>query len=435
MDLSRFKNKKIAVLGYGREGRALVRFFQCEGIGVTVLDKDPLTLNPSPARGEGKVVAGNKYLKNLDKFDIIFRSPGIPRLTPELIAAEKKGVKISSLTKLFFDLCPGKIIGVTGTKGKGTTAILIYNILKAAAKDVFLGGNIGTPALDFLKDLKKDSFAILELSSFQLQDLDKSPPVAVVLDISSDHLDHHRTREEYVEAKRNILKYQKDDDLAILDGDSNTVKKIAENTKSKKYWFGKSDKILGVNFTSLNLIGEHNIKNAKAAAIVAQALGVKNEIIQEALNKTMPRKHRLEFVKEHNGVKYFNDSAATIPESAIAAIRSFKEPKILIMGGSDKGADYADLTRVVAKSNVKAVVLIGETGKRIQKALREAEFTGMIAEIAGSRERPLLDAVAKAKTIAEKGDVVLLSSASASFGLFDNFEDRGEKFRDAVLGL
>ena len=467
--LDNLKNKKIGILGFGREGQSLLRVFAREGIAATVLDRDKelkfrdtrnLTSKSSPkverrtnhslshvGEGWGEVGSvkrklGIDYLKNLDRFDIIFRTPGIPRLIPELVEAERKGVEISSAIKLFFDLCPATIVGITGTKGKGTTAIFIYNILKAAGKNVYLAGNIGKPELDLLADIKKDSLVVLELSSFQLQDLHKSPHIAVVLGITSDHLDHHKTREEYVEAKGNILKYQKDGDFAVLDGDSKTVKKLAQDTKVKKHWFGKYEKVLGVKFAGLKLPGAHNIKNAKAAAITAQILGIENKIIQEALDKTPPRKHRLEFVKEHKGVKYFNDSASTIPESGIAAIRSFKEPKILILGGSEKNADYADLTQVIAEGNVRAVILIGETGLKIGNGLKKEGFGGEIIDMTDSRRFPsqregslLFEIVEKARGLAQKGDVVLLSPASASFSQFKNYEDRGEQFKEVVENL
>ncbi|OGE80045.1 MAG: UDP-N-acetylmuramoylalanine--D-glutamate ligase [Candidatus Doudnabacteria bacterium RIFCSPHIGHO2_01_FULL_43_23] len=426
MDINTLKDKRIAILGYGREGKSLVRFFSSQGIHVEVRDIIPAIV---PIAMRGEPLPG--YLSGLEKFDIIFRSPGIPRLTPEIVSAEKKGVEVSSATKLFFDLCPGKIIGVTGTKGKGTTAILIYNILKADGKKVFLGGNIGKPALDFIKEVTKDSHVILELSSFQLQDLHRSPHIAVVLDISVDHLDHHKTRAEYIEAKSNILKYQSEYDMAFLDGDSKTVKKIAENIKAKKYWFGKFDKILDIKFTNLKLVGEHNIKNAKAASLVAQIVGVKNEVIQKIVNEYQPREHRLEFVREKNGVKYYNDSASTISASTMAAIRSFKEPTVLILGGSEKNLEYDDLANFIIKYKIRGVVVMGDTGEKIKNLLRSKAYKGQL----GAQAINMSDAVKKASNYSQSGFVVILSPASASFGLFKNFEDRGEQFKKAVRKL
>jgi len=252
-----------------------------------------------------------------------------------------------------------------------------------------------------------------------------------VLDISVDHLDHHKTRAEYIEAKSNILKYQSEYDMAFLDGDSKTVKKIAENIKAKKYWFGKFDKILDIKFTNLKLVGEHNIKNAKAASLDAQIVGVKNEVIQKIVNEYQPREHRLEFVREKNGVKYYNDSASTISASTMAAIRSFKEPTVLILGGSEKNLEYDDLANFIIKYKIRGVVVMGDTGEKIKNLLRSKAYKGQL----GAQAINMSDAVKKASNYSQSGFVVILSPASASFGLFKNFEDRGEQFKKAVRKL
>ena len=455
-----FKNKKIAILGYGREGKSLRHFLSGEGIEATILDRDEnLVIDTSVIRsltstisqagesarreGEARSVStlGVQYLGNLDNFDLVFRSPGVPRLTPELLAAEKKGVEISSATKLFFDLCPCPIVGVTGTKGKGTTASLIYEILKKQFqisndklqkkiksqilnKKVYLGGNIGNPVIDFLPKLKPEALVILELSSFQLQDLRKSPHIAVVLDIFVDHLDHHKTKEEYQTAKESIVKYQNEEDLAVLYKNSDSVKKISKNIKAKTIWFTKYE-------GKIKLLGEHNLINAEAARVTASLLGVRDSVSKAVIEKFKGLPHRLEFVKNVNGVTYYNDSQSTISETAIAAIDSFQKPKILILGGSEKGLEYAGLARKIVNSDVKAVILVGEAGKRIEKELKNQKYKGSIK----SNLKTMKEMVENAAEAAESGDVVLLSPAAASFGTFKSYEDRGDQFKAVVKGL
>ena len=282
-------------MGHGIEGQDTEKFLKSQGAKLTVLDQK----------------FDENYLKNLDRFNLIIRSPGVYRYLPEIMEAEKKGVEISSAIKLFFDVCPAKIIGVTGTKGKGTTASLIYEILKKAGKDVSLAGNIGKPYLELLGKLNNESIVVLELSSFQLIDLTKSPHIAAILNVTEDHLDWHKDVKEYIDAKKNIAKYQSEE--------YETPKSFAKETKAKVVYFSK--KSLDAKYREgLLLRGEHNLENVAAAISVAQILEVNDETVISVLQSFKGLEHRLELVDTINGVTFYNDSFATGPQPTIAAI-------------------------------------------------------------------------------------------------------------------
>jgi UDP-N-acetylmuramoylalanine--D-glutamate ligase len=450
-----FDSKKIAVIGAGLEGLSSAEFFSKQGACVFVLDQ----------KGEGEIekeklekitqfakkfIGGSDYLKNLSGYDIIVRSPGIRRDLPEIIDAEKKGAIVTSQTKLFFDLCPGKIIGVTGTKGKGTTSSLIYDILKEAGSEVFLAGNIGKPPLDLIDGVSEKSLVVLELSSFQLIDLEKSPHIAVVLMITSEHLDWHKNSEEYTKSKESIVKFQEENDFVVVNSDFDQSKRIGNLSKAKKYYFSTKSKVERgafvensrvfisdgelkevLNTQEVRIPGEHNLQNITAAITVADVLGIQIEKIKDAVKAFKGLPHRLEFVGDKNGISFYNDSASTNPETAIAAIRSFENPKILILGGSSKNSDLKELGEVITAENVKAVILIGEEAKRIKQSIKEANFGGQIVEGIGQ----MRDIVSKAFELARDGDIVILSPACASFDQYKNYSDRGEKFKLAIREL
>ncbi|MCL5410884.1 MAG: UDP-N-acetylmuramoyl-L-alanine--D-glutamate ligase, partial [Patescibacteria group bacterium] len=418
---------------------------------------------------------------NLSNFDIVFRSPGISLNHPKLKEARDSGVIISSQIKLFFKLCPATIIGVTGTKGKGTTSSLIYEIVKKNLKflisnlksnpndqmtngkindkwemkndklsQVYLAGNIGYPAITLIPKLKSDDIVILELSSFQLMDMDKSPHIAIVTNLSVDHLDYHEDEDEYQFAKINILKFQDNDDYAVLNSDSTFGLDILNReVKSKIKYFShtenkdatvKNDQVIldpkNRSITicdkkDIKLFGRHNLENIAAASIVADILGITPKVTSEVASQFKGLPHRLELVQEINGVKYINDSYATNPEPTIAAINSFPENKILILGGSSKGANFDDLSQIISKSNVSTVSLIGVEGQKIKNSLLKNGFKGKI--ISGGDS--INEIVSNAKRLAKPGDVVIFSPACASFDMFKNYKDRGEKFKTEVLNL
>jgi len=433
--------KKIAILGFGIEGQDLCRHWLGKA-KITVFDqKTSQELGDAGEEFKNQVEfkLGPDYLQDgLATFDIIFRSPAFKLTTSALAAARQKGVAISSATKLFFDLCPAKIIGVTGTKGKGTTATLITQILQQAGKKVFLAGNIGQPVLSLLPQLTQDSWAVLELSSFQLQDLTKSPQIAVVLFISSEHLDYHADTQEYVEAKTNIVRHQQADDWAVLNGQDVTARSFAQLTPARVLYF---DCVKNKQFfwrqqlvgpvSQLKLKGKHNWANVCAAINAAGLAGADLASIKKAVFAFAGLEHRLEKVAEINGVEYYNDSFSTTPETAIAAIQSFQKPLILIAGGSEKGSDFTALGQAIASGPVKTLILMGQMADRIKVAALKAGFSGQIIR----QPKSMAAAVDMARQQAQPGTVVLLSPACASFGMFTNYKDRGQQFKQHVSTL
>lgn len=492
MNIEQLKGKKVAILGVGMEGIAVAQFLLDYTQNITLLDK--LSEGELKDRSEdsgdeklGKILSdsrfkkrfGPEYLNSLTDFEIVFRSPGIPYLQEKIIAAEADGVEISSQIKLFFDLCPCLIIGVTGTKGKGTTSTLIQLMLQKSkgqnpkVKNVYLAGNIGEPAITLIDKLSKDDIVVLELSSFQLQDLDKSPHIAVVLNISIDHLDYHQDEYEYQDAKMNIVEYQTKNDYAIINQDYLTSFEFASETNAEVYYFSAKDSVdkgafvrksqiknqkSQINFKSqklnkqelyevvlrienkkevicrsdeIQLIGKHNLDNIAAASVAAKIAGADIESIKIAVKEFKGLPHRLEFVAEINGVKFYNDSFATNPAPTMAAINAFSESLHLILGGSSKGANFSEMAQTVADANVVSVNLIGIEADKIDKALREVKYDKVISRPSGDINNIVREVAAKAKP----GEIVLFSPACASFDMFKNYKDRGEKFRQAVLSL
>ncbi|MEI7791977.1 MAG: UDP-N-acetylmuramoyl-L-alanine--D-glutamate ligase [Candidatus Berkelbacteria bacterium] len=459
---AKLAGSKVAIIGLGIEGAALCEFLIDKVLSITVLDKlDPakieekvdqdLYLKISKVIENERItkVFGSSYMDSLDEFDIIFRSPSVYFADPKLLAASASGVKISSQIDLFFDLCPCQIVGVTGTKGKGTTATLISEILKKAKScNVFLAGNIGYPAITLIPEIKSDDIVILELSNFQLADLGKSPQVAVVTNVYVDHLDYHKSTEEYRTAKFNILAHQQEGDIAVLNKKSSFSTDELVSVKSKIRYFGSDsedaivcrDKVILdpavrnleiCGLMEINLFGRHNLENIAAATLVADSLGVDAKTISVVVKKFVGLPHRLELVREINGMKFINDSFATNPEPTIAAIESFRNNKILILGGSSKGADFHELANKITSENVKVVVLIGREASRIKEALLDATYSGTIIDKALDFDA----AVQASYDAAKEDDVIIFSPACASFDMFKNYKDRGDKFKAAVLNL
>lgn len=449
--MTRFSGKKVAVLGLGLEGQDLCRFLLKNGAEITIFDQKSATeLGEACQRFKKQSVKfklGKDYLSNgLSGFDFIFRSPGFYRFIPEIVEAEKKGTTVSSATKLFFELSPAKIIGVTGTKGKGTTATLIYKILKEDRKDTYLAGNIGQPMLSLLPKLKSTSLVVLELSSFQLLDLERSPHLVVVLFITSEHLDYHKNQDEYIKAKANIVLYQKKGDYAVLNADNLTSSSFSPLTPAKIFCFSRKKKVNGAyvqkgkiilfdkivgETKNLRLRGEHNWENVCAATVAGHLAGASLASTQKAVFAFKGLEHRLELVRRLKGVEFYNDSFSTTPETAIAAIRAFSEPIILITGGSEKGSDYTQLGREISRSSVKTLIVIGEMAGRIKAACKKAKFKGHIIE----QPKNMKEIVDLAFKETKSGEVVLLSPACASFDMFKDYKDRGEQFKKYVKAL
>lgn len=431
---------KIAILGYDVDGKASYKYFAAQGNHeLTILDKNPDIVVPQGAYS----VLGENYLDRLDRFDLIVRTAGLP---PVKILEKNPNIagKITSQINEFFKVSPTKnIIGVTGTKGKGTTSTLLANMLELAGKDVKLGGNIGVPPLSFLSELKADSWVVLELSSFQLIDLKQSPHIGVCLMVTPEHLDWHADNDEYLIAKTQMFAHQTSDDIAVYLADNETSKRIASVSPGWKipYMESPGAKVDGDNIvvdqqvicavSDVKLIGAHNLENVCAALTAAWKVTQDAESLKAAIIAIDNLPHRLELVRELNGVKYYNDSYGTTPETAIAAVESFSQPEILILGGRDKGVPFDELAKTIAnRQNVKKVIVIGETASEISELLRAQGFDKII-----EGGKTIEEIVAQAQQLAEPGDIVILSPACTSFDMFKNYEERGNKFKTAVQAL
>lgn len=431
---------KIAIAGYGLEGESSFNYWsQDSNNEILVADQNPINRELPESV---KTIIGPDAFDNLYGYDLIIRTAG---LHPKKI---KTDGKIWSATNEFFAKCPAKIVGVTGTKGKGTTASLIASILEAAGKKVWLLGNIGYPSLDSLPNIKPDDIVVYELSSFQLWDLEKSPHAAVCLLIEPDHLNVHDNFADYVNAKANIRKFQTDDDILVYHPTNVFSKQIADSStkgKIQRYgiaddgavyekegWFMQLEQKI-CSLSALQLIGRHNVDNACAALSIVKFLGVSDIDIENGLKSFPGLPHRLEFVRELDGVKYYNDSFSSAPPATLAAIKSFDQPEILILGGTDKGGDFHELAYEVSiRKNIKKIFLIGEMRYNLAKVLGALVGSHEIEIVDDQTLKPIVE---QAKKSAVPGDVILLSPGCASFDMFLNFYDRGDQFRAIVNSL
>lgn len=452
-----FQGKKIAILGLGVEGLSTAEFLVKFNPEITFFDQKEESEIDSKvltrARELGGVHTGLDVFSQLKGFNLIVRSPGIKKSEQYLQEAQQYGAILTSQTQLFFDLCPCPIVGVTGTKGKGTTSTLIYEMLKKSGRDAYLGGNIGLPPLNFLEKLSETSIVVLELSSFQLHDLTKSPHIAVLLMVVPEHQDYHESIEDYIDAKRNILRFQTKEDFAVInrdypashESDIYTDGQVFQVTRERStaeqgtfikdnaIWMtmkGTEWKIIDID--KIALPGKHNIENAAAAAMAATLAGASKSEIYEVLTTFKGLEHRLELARDVEGVLYYDDSFSTTPETAIAAIQSFSQPEILILGGSSKGSEFAELGQAIAQAeNIKAIIGIGEEWPRIKENIHGLSEDVLVLE--GAKDmRTIVQAAAK---IATPGDIVLLSPACASFGMFRNYKERGNLFKEEVNKL
>ncbi len=430
--------KKVAIAGYGVEGKANYTYWRELGCEVTIVDERQLS--PYDLPYGAAAILGKNVFKKLGDFDLVIRTAS---LRPDKI--KTKG-KIWSATNEFFEKCPAPIIGVTGTKGKGTTSSLIASILRAAGKTVHLVGNIGTPALEVLPSIKSGDVVVFELSSFQLWDIERSPHVAVVLMIEPEHLDIHKDMQDYVLAKANIRKYQDDGDVCVYNAQNELSSEIAHSSNlqgelvayneeagvhvASGYFCLGEEKICSTEFVSL--AGPHNLENACAAIGACLSFKPSVQAIEEGLNNFEGLPHRIQFVREVDGVKYINDSYSSAAGATLAALKSFDEPQVLICGGYDRGLKYDRFAKDMASiKNLKHIVLMGQTAKTIEKAMKKEGLTNYTRIDSGNFSEVFRTAV----QIAKPGDVVLLSPGCASFDMFDNFTDRGEKFIKLVESL
>ena len=448
------KGKKVGFIGIGTSNLPLIKLFSDKGAVVSAYDKkdfESLGENAVKAKEYGaELVLGEDYLSKLDG-DIIFRSPGTPFYRPELVALREKGVVLTSEMEVFFDLCPCKIIAITGSDGKTTTTTIISEFLKASGVNVHLGGNIGKPLLPEIESIKEDDVAVVELSSFQLISMRKSPDIAVVTNLAPNHLDIHKDMQEYVDSKKNIVLHQNAFSKAVLNLDNDIANSFSDSVRGQLAKFsvkqsiengafldgttvcysdyGKVTKIMDIK--DIKIPGMHNVENYLAA--ISAVWGMVDIETIKAVAKTFGGvEHRAEFVREYNGVKYYNDSIASSPtRTALGTLSLYDEKIIIIAGGYDKHISYEPLGPVI-NDKVKVLILLGDTAPKIEKAVVEAENYNeneiTIINVTNMEE-------AAAVNHAEKGDIVSLSPASASFGLYKNFEERGNHFKAIVNAL
>ena len=441
---------KVAILGYGVDGVSSTGYWHKLGADITICDKNPDLLLPDYVSSN----LGENYLQDLDQFDVIVRSPGIHpnTITSANPNSPKILDKVTSAINEFFLQCPAPIIAVTGTKGKGTTSTLIYKMLEKAGKKVFLGGNIGTVPLDFLNEVTPDSWVVLELSNFQLIDFKHAPKIGVCLMVVPEHQDWHDNVKEYYDAKKQLFIRQTANDRTVFNNNNEVAKRItsvSQGTKVPYYVPPKNqlaDTVNGAyvegdqicmdgkiicNITDVGLLGRHNLENI-CAAIAAVWPIINNNIaaMKLVIHEFKGMEHRLEFVREVNWIKYYNDSFATTPEATVAALRAFEQPKVIILGGSDKGIPLFDVISEVALGNVRRVIVIGKTGEKIIELLVSRGYEKIT--LGGNT---MTEIVAAAQHEAQPGDVVILSTACASLDMFKNYKDRGNQFKDAVNNL
>ena len=430
---------KIAIAGYGIEGQASYRYYvQDPSNEITIFDQNPDFKGPDGVN----TVVGHDAFENLQGYDLVLRTPAI---APNLIHTDGK---VWSGTNEFFAKSPAPIIGVTGTKGKGTTSSMIASILEAAGKKVWLVGNIGTAAIDLLPEIKADDIVVYELSSFQLWDIQSSPHIAVILPIEPDHLNIHYNMEDYVAAKGSIRRFQKAGDICIYHPSNSYAAQIAALTTEapkKRYAISEDGGVYVKDNTFhtgeqiicstdiMQVAGQHNIENACAAASVALELGISFQAISEGLMNFKGLPHRIEFVRVVNGVEYYNDSFSSAPGASVAAIKSFENPEIIVLGGIDRGADFSELIKTIAENkNVKELVLIGKIRHKLNDLLSAAGLEATITVFDGRTMPEIVDYLASR---AQSGDAVILSPACASFDMFRDFKDRGDQFRALVNEL
>lgn len=451
------KGKKVAIIGLGVSNLPLLKYMYEKKAKVTVFDEKekeevPRKLLERLDKYEANSFFGKSCFENLKKFDIIFRSPSCLPTRKELVEEKERGAIITSEIEMLMKLCPCKIIGVTGSDGKTTTTSLIYNILKKAGYNTYLGGNIGIPLFTKIDEMKPDDILVLELSSFQLMGMKISPNISVITNITPNHLNIHKDYKEYIDAKKTIFKYQNESDYLILNYDNEITRECIKEAKSKVTYFSSKEKLDNgfivdngiikecedgirkhvLNTKDVLLRGNHNFENIGAALAATKTL-VDQDIAVEAVKEFKAVEHRLEFVREIDNVKWYNDSVSSSPTRTIAGLNSFDENIVLIAGGYDKNLDYTSIAKPILKK-VKTLILLGATSGKIFNAVKDEEEKEK-RHIDIYMCDNLEDAINLAKKYAKPNEVVLFSPASASFDMFKNFAERGNIFKNLVNKL
>lgn len=446
--------KRIDVIGLGISNISVISYLLSLNIDINIYVRDENENSKEKLSEEFlnnkklHLNFGSTYLDDLDKADYIFRSPGIKPFLPQIENAVRNGSILTSEIEQVVNLAPCKIIGITGSAGKTTTTTLVSEFLKKYKHNVYVGGNIGTPLFDKLDKITKDDLIVLELSSFQLMTMRKSPNYALITNIYEDHLDYHRDFEEYVRAKENIFIHQKKDDLFVINKDDKYYDRFLGKVKGKVLEFSENDNITSgaffkngkiylkdknniafvVDVNDLKIIGNKNYLNICSAICLVKDF-VDIEDIKDILIHFRGVEHRLEFVDIIDNVSYYNDSISTTPGKAIAALTSFNKKIILIAGGSDKNLDYTPLGKYIVKAS-KYLILLGDTSKKIKEAVLKVDKNFKIKEVSNLKE-----AIYYSKEIAKEGDIVVMSPASASFDMYKNYKQRGKEFKEIVLNL
>lgn len=452
--LEELSGRSVTVIGMGISNVPLIKMLLRAGVKVTVRDKANREKVADLAQEleslGATLVLGPDYLKDLGG-ELIFRTPGLSPNTPELAQAVENGAALSSEMEVFFQTCPSHLVAVTGSDGKTTTTTIISEFLKEAGKTVYVGGNIGKPLLPDVADMDPEDFAVLELSSFQLMTMEQSPHIAVMTNLSPNHLDYHRSMGEYIAAKENIFLHQGEGDRAIFNYDNQLTRDLAEKAGGAVTFFSRRERLEeGVYLRDgaiwltnaqgsrevlptrdIRLPGVHNIENYMAAIAAVDGL-VPDKCVRAVAARFQGVEHRIELVRELDGVKYYNDSIGTSPSRTVACLESFPEPVILIAGGYDKGIPFHALALEI-RERVKTLVLTGDTARAIRQAVEEAEGGRGCPEIIQTED--LAGAVEAARRAAGPGDVVVLSPACAAFDRFKNFMERGRAFKELVRSL
>jgi UDP-N-acetylmuramoylalanine--D-glutamate ligase len=450
---------RVLILGAARQGLALARWLALHGARVTLSDmrseSDLRVARGSLAEYPITWVLGGHPLTLLDSTDVLCLSGGVPLTLPLVSEAIKRGIPLSNDSQVFMEAVPCKTIGITGSAGKTTTTTLVGNMAKNAYGDkAYIGGNIGDPLINYVDRMKADDLAVLELSSFQLDQMTISPNVAAILNITPNHLDRHGTMEAYTAAKARILEFQGEKDAAILGRDDKGAWSLRNKVRGKLYTFSLDELEQGLHGAYLqdgllnlrdgdaylplilrekvSLRGDQNVSNVLAAFAIGHAAGFPLDSMLDAVEEFQGVPHRLELVRELHGVRWYNDSTATAPERSMAAIRAFEEPIVLLLGGRDKDLPWEELMHLVSE-RVDHVVLFGEAAEKIQKTMEGLGLRENSSTI--NRVQGLHEAVIKAAEVATSGDVVLLSPGGTSFDEFKDFAERGERFREWVLEL
>lgn len=456
-----FRNQSVAVVGLGKSHMALIRWLLQQGARVAAFDQaGPERLGDRyrelQALGVTDFSLGPDYLRRLPEFRTIFLTPGMPKYLPEIEAARAAGAAITGEIPLVLRLCRAPVVGITGSAGKTTTTTLIGEILRASGHATYVGGNIGTPLIEMVEGIPPSALVVLELSSFQLQLASTSPRIAVVTNLSPNHLDIHADMDEYVNAKKNIYRFQDASGRVVLNADNPYTRAMAAEAGERAVLFSaggdpggraaaflegedlvwrlEQQRVPTLKLGEIKLLGRHNVENVLAAMAAAYLAGASLHAIRTVVPGFTGVEHRLEPVRTLDGVRYINDSKATAPVETLAALRAVPDPMVLICGGYDKKIPFADLAAALVGSQVHTLILMGATAAAIAAAVEQAAAAGPPAPRT-VRVADMAAAVAAARTAARPGDVVLLSPACASYDQYRNFEERGRHFKDLVRAL